>query len=333
MRTPLLSVILPVYNASAYIDEAIASILRQDFTDFELLIANDGSTDDSLEKIRKHVDARIIVSDHPTNQGLISTLNHLLTQAKGTYIARMDADDIARGDRFSRQVAFLNQHNEVGICGSAMEFFGAQSGRTHVSTQAKELHANLLFGTPFNHPTVMFRRSLIDNGSFFYDPEFRHAEDFELWSRLRSVTQFGNIDEPLLRYRLHADQVTQTQNSILIASVEKALARILDSLVNYTADELKLHLCLFRHKVETETVSIEACRDWLQKLIYTNDVEKIFPVPEFRKACGKMWFLVCTTQAGQGVDVQKFRSKILSESYQPSLARKIKFQLKQWRFR
>lgn len=333
MRIPQLSVILPVYNASAYIDEAVTSILHQDFTDFELLIADDGSTDDSLEKIRKHVDPRIIVFENHSNQGLISTLNHLLTQARGRYIARMDADDIARADRFSKQIAFMEQHASIGICGSAMEFFGAQSGRTHVSTHPNALHANLLFGTPFNHPTVLFRKSLVDNGSFSYDPEFRHAEDFELWTRLRNVTQFGNLDEPLLRYRLHPEQVTQTQDTTLVASVEKALARLLLPLVTYNEQELRLHLQLFRHRVETENVELEACRDWLQKLVYANDTQLIFPVQEFRRACGKMWFLVCTTQAGQGISVQKFRSKILSESYQPSLARKIKFQLKQWRFR
>ncbi|HSZ71252.1 MAG TPA: glycosyltransferase family 2 protein, partial [Cytophagaceae bacterium] len=128
MATPILSVIMPVYNAEKYVYEAIDSVLKQSFGDFEFLIYNDCSTDASRAIILSFKDSRIRLVDSPFNTGYVKHLNDGLLAARGEYIARMDADDISLPDRFKKQIDYLEQHKEVAVCGSFIEFIGSKQG-------------------------------------------------------------------------------------------------------------------------------------------------------------------------------------------------------------
>lgn len=209
---PEVSVLLPVYNAARYLAEAIESILEQSFSDFELLILDDGSIDRSIAIMQHYAaqDARIQLRTR-ANRGLIATLNEMLDWSQGEFLARMDADDVAMPDRLQRQVAFLRQHPAVVCVGGAFDLIDPP-GRTVQSipmpqTDA-EIQSMLLIGrTIINHPCALIRRSaLLQVGG--YDPAMRTVEDLDLLLRLGEIGQLANLPEVVLKYRFHPQSVS-----------------------------------------------------------------------------------------------------------------------------
>jgi hypothetical protein len=222
---PLVSVVMPVYNSAPYIEEAIASILNQTFTDFELLLFNDGSTDESATLIRSFSDARIQLFDYTQNVGYVAHLNHALELARGTYIARMDSDDVADPNRLARQVAFMENHPEIGLCGTAYREFGGRQGLMPVPITDVEIRRWMLAGNPFGHPTVLMRKALTVQHHLRYDPAAMPAEDYRLWYEFSRVTQMVNLPEPLLSYRVHEAQTSQVMVTKRQASANETRRR------------------------------------------------------------------------------------------------------------
>lgn len=197
-----LSVIMPTYNASKYIKEALESILTQSFQDFELLIIDDNSTDETINIINSFENSKIRIIKGDC-KGISAALNKGLKEAKGEYIARMDADDISLPERFEKQITFLDQNPEIGILGTkATAFF--EDGRTcdWGDIQAFPTDLDMLFECVVCHPTVMFRKSILEKHNLEYNPEMRWAEDQELWFRALKITKFANIMAPLHKYRV-----------------------------------------------------------------------------------------------------------------------------------
>ncbi len=164
---PAVSVVMPVYNTAEYVAEAVDSILKQTLSDLELIIIDDGSTDASpaiLDQIQK-ADERVHVI-HQQNQGIVGALNRGLKLAGGEYIARMDGDDISLPDRLAVQVAFMDRHPNVGICGTACRLFGDTSGLSWTTTDPDEIASRLIFWPCMSHPTVMMRRDLVVSEEF-----------------------------------------------------------------------------------------------------------------------------------------------------------------------
>ncbi|WP_273804031.1 glycosyltransferase [Providencia rettgeri] len=208
----LVSIILPVYNAEKFIFEAIDSIIRQTYKNLQIIIINDGSTDNSLHIINSFNDERILIVTRE-NKGLISTLNEGLLLSKGNYIARMDADDIARDDRIEIQLNFLKENKNVGIVGSYAHMIdedGNNIGLKKKPASDTMIKTVCFFGSPFIHPSVMFNKSLIKE-SLYYSNEFIHAEDYELWARLiaNNDLKFSNIKDTLLKYRIVSASVSR----------------------------------------------------------------------------------------------------------------------------
>lgn len=201
---PVVSVIMPVYNGGAYLKESIESILRQSFKNFELIIVNDGSTDNSEAVIGQFSDSRIHYIKQE-NQGLASSLNNAITIARGTYIARQDQDDISKRERFAKQVSFLKTHPQIGVVGAWAEIVSEnkRTGRyLKHPTKNIELQFAVLFDTPFVHSSVMLPRSVVEAiGGYTTDLKRQPPEDFELWSRIARSYQLANIPETLLLYR------------------------------------------------------------------------------------------------------------------------------------
>lgn len=203
---PLISVVMPVYNCSAYVGEAINSILNQTFSDFEFIIVDDCSTDDSLSIIRSFasLDKRIKVVCNKRNLGVTKSLNVGLSHARGTYIARMDADDIAVVDRFKLQVELLRSYD---IVGGWIQFMSQSGKRLSVREYSADVSSRIKYESPLAHPTVMFKRSLFDAYGG-YDERFNAAEDYDLW--LRYYTKgalFGMVSQVVLYYRVHDKQI------------------------------------------------------------------------------------------------------------------------------
>lgn len=202
---------MPAYNASTYIREAIESILNQTLDDFEFIIVNDGSTDDTAVIIRSYSDPRIIFLENEKNSGICVTLNKGLAAARGKYIARMDSDDISLPERLAEQVAFMEQNPEVGASGSDICVFG-DGIKPYTFTMVHEsddCKAGLLFNSCFAHPSVIIRRSILENNQLRYKEEFRGLEDYELWWQIGKHSKLANINKVLLKYRHHSGQVTQ----------------------------------------------------------------------------------------------------------------------------
>lgn len=204
MNTPIVSIILPVFNGEQYLKESINSILNQSYDDFELIIINDGSEDGSQKIIESYSDPRIRVL-HQSNMGLPAALNNGLGLSRGKYIARQDADDISLSMRLEKQVNFLEQNPRCGLVGSAAEIWVEKcpSGRYHDHPLCSgALEFELIFNNPFVHSSWMFRRDIIPLvGRYCTDISRQPPEDYEYISRIASHYHLANLQERLVIYR------------------------------------------------------------------------------------------------------------------------------------
>lgn len=226
---PLVSVIMPVYNAERYLRLAIESILAQSFIDFEMILIDDGSTDDSAAIIKAYQqkDKRIILLQHAQNTGIVSALNDGIGLAKGQFIARMDADDISQPERLKKQVEFLEQRPDVGVLGSWAEIIDeneCRRGSVEIPTTHIQLTWEMCFRCPIIHPSVMVRREiLLSVGG--YRTTHPHAEDYELWVRIAPLIKFANLPEYLLQLRKHTANISvkymdiQLNNGVAISKM------------------------------------------------------------------------------------------------------------------
>jgi len=210
MPIPIVSVLLPAYNAELHLAEAIDSVLHQTYPHFELIVINDGSTDQTEAIVLSYSDPRIRYERNTANLGLISTLNKGLQMAKGAYIARMDADDICYPDRLKEQVDFMEQHPKVGIAGSWFEYLNAgKKTKGAPPTDDYHIRSSLIMATTLHHPTVIIRSSLleVEGLNFSYDAQFQHVEDYHLWVKAAPYTTFANVPKVLLQYRQHPQSI------------------------------------------------------------------------------------------------------------------------------
>jgi hypothetical protein len=213
MSSPAISVAMSVYNGERFLAPAIESILAQTFTDFEFLILNDGSKDNSAAIIDGYAakDARIRPI-HRENKGLVASLNQLIDEAKAPLIARMDGDDIAKPERFQRQIDFLNANPDHGVVGSWTEDIDEDgqpyilTGKDHPTSYA-ELLESIEDRSPLCHPSVMMRRDVV-RAVGGYHAAYLHCEDYDLWLRLANETKMCSIAERLMRYRHSPEQIS-----------------------------------------------------------------------------------------------------------------------------
>jgi glycosyltransferase involved in cell wall biosynthesis len=237
---PLVSVVMPVYNSSLYIKEAIMSILEQSYEHFEFLIYDDGSTDNSVEIIKSIKDSRIKLFTQPFNTGYVKHLNDGIKESSGDFIARMDADDIANPERLTIQVQFLLDNPEIGVCGSYVEVIGTSADYGSVPLNDDDIRIAMMSYCPLWHPTVMFRKSVLIDHNILYDEGYLYSEDYELWTRLACVTKLANLGIPLLKYRIHKAQVSSTKLDIQINHSKNIVIKYLKSLGFHTKELAKI---------------------------------------------------------------------------------------------
>lgn len=215
---PAISAVLPVYNCEAYVREAVESILAQTFTDFELIIINDGSTDGSGAILRELAtrDARIVLVER-VNGGLVSALNDGVGRARGELIARMDADDVAMPERFALQHARMEAEPRLGLLGSfirIMDKTGRIIRQGNYPVTPAETARFLEHGCPVAHPTVMMRREAVVKAGG-YRKLFSHCEDYDLWLRISELGYgIANLPQPLLNYRMHGANVSSVHRDV-----------------------------------------------------------------------------------------------------------------------
>ncbi len=253
-----ISVILPVYNAELYIEEAVNSILSQTFTDFELIIIDDGSTDGSSDLLSKlaALDARIRLIARE-NKGLIATLNEAISLANSDYIARMDADDIALPTRLAKQFEFLQANPNVAVLGTCYRYIDVQGNvgaKRNTFTSHDDISASFYFCNPIAHPSVMVNYRLLGS-DYCYLEQYKTIEDLELWSRLSSKYQLANLAEVLLHYRVLNSSISGENLQQQINSAAKMLSQSSGS------DNLELFKTTYSYTVNSSTYMqfIKAC--------------------------------------------------------------------------
>jgi glycosyltransferase involved in cell wall biosynthesis len=211
-REPRVTVVMAVYNGERYLDEALHSLFAQTFNDYELLVVDDASSDLTPKILASYEDRRLRVLRNGRNLGLTASLNRALREARGTYVARQDVDDLSDSTRLERQVAFLDEHNHVALLGTAyrrIDEEGRATGDRRVPQDENSIRWRLLFMNAFSHSTVMFRRGVLSEVGL-YDESFRYAQDYELWSRIARRHAVAALPDVLVSYRETPSSMTST---------------------------------------------------------------------------------------------------------------------------
>ena len=238
---------MPAYNSEKYIAEAIESILNQPFTEFEFIIINDGSTDNTAEVVRQYTDKRIKFIDNQKNQGLIAVLNQGLDLCRGEYIARMDSDDISHPQRFEKQLKYMDENPDVGVVGGWIQKFGETVKTNQIFKYPSQLYLLDLFlhGCKFAHPTAMIRTSVLRENKIYYNPQYPHAEDYGLWMQIARFAPIHNLQEILLNYRWHDTNVSVLHKQIQLDSAERVRRNAIETMLS-DANEIQKLLDLTR---------------------------------------------------------------------------------------
>ena len=204
---------MPVHNGAPFVTASIGSILAQTLRDFELVIVNDGSSDGTgtlLDSLAEK-DSRLRIIHLPQNLGIVGALNRGLESCSGQYIARMDGDDIARRDRLTLQVAFLDENPDFVACGSDLIFFGARYWYARYPRTDVECKSLLALYPCLSHPATTIRRNAME--CIDYKSDYSLAEDYRLWLDLAPLGKFANLPRPLTFYRIHPSQISTASNN------------------------------------------------------------------------------------------------------------------------
>lgn len=302
---PKVSVLMPVYNAENYIEEAIDSILEQTFVDFEFLIFNDASTDKSLDIINKYDDSRIRLFDSPDNKGYVYHLNEGIKQATGEFIARMDNDDISLPTRFEKQVEFLEQNPNVGMCGT---WYAHEGGTYHghltkLPTNLEDINLLLLYANAFSHPSVMLRKQVLWDHNLQYKVQLMPSEDYALWVTLLDYCDLANIPEVLFKYRIHDNNASKKKKTELqIRNRAKYQLQHIKRVFQYADinnDEFILLQKFFSQTLEKNRKNIKQILQVLKKIKYCNKFDRVSQ-EQMKNFLNQKFFYLCTTSTHLG---------------------------------
>jgi glycosyltransferase involved in cell wall biosynthesis len=269
-RPPTVSVVMPVFNAAQFITAAIESILLQTLRDFELIIVDDGSTDNSTEIIRSFTDKRIILIRQENNIGNYACRNLGMAAARGKYIAVMDADDIALPRRLERQYYWMENNPETGICGTFIQIIPSGYLPQFV-TDEKLLKVAFLCNNYCSHPSLFIRKNLLTRYNLQYDEQYYYSADFDLCARGLKYFNIQNIPEVLLQYRNHPGQISVAKYKQQQYFADQIRIKQLIENLAFLPEEIPadIHLAIM-HKSMIEKSLIETARNWVLTILSKN---------------------------------------------------------------
>ncbi|MBC9032459.1 glycosyltransferase [Sphingomonas sp. JC676] len=256
MSDPTVSIIMATYNGAALLPETLASLRAQTLADWELIAVDDGSRDETVQVLRDFADPRVRVIVSETNHGPVIARNRAFAEARGRYIAGLDQDDIALPERFARQVAFLDAHDEAVLVSTAADFLiegAVEPGNWPRPMPPALIDWLILIRNPLVWSSVMFRADAAHRLDPLERPELRYVEDFDLYHRLRPFGRLTQIDEVLTLYRCHALGASQVYNGIMRAHGEKLLTDRHHALLGEASADFAA--LLVRHVMACEPVS------------------------------------------------------------------------------
>lgn len=274
MENELISVVMPNYNTPLpFLEEAVNSILTQTYSNFEFIIVDDCSTDESYAFLQSLTDPRIHLIRNEENMGITVSLNKGFCLAKGAYIARMDSDDISYPTRFERQLAFMTENPDVIVCGTFVETIGDTHSKRckHIPDQ-KVYQCSVLFGNVYGivHPTAFFRTSELRKNHIRYDENIKTAQDYAMWATCCYYGQIANVEEILLKYRIHKSQISSTKKDVqkrcAMYTQKLQLKHLFPQITDETV-EIHYQYCISHHVTPD-------MRRWFQEILNANARER-----------------------------------------------------------
>lgn len=265
------TILLPVYNGEKYLQATIDNILQQTYTDFTLLIIDDGSTDSTVDIVRSYQDERISLLQNPTNIGLVDTLNKGIALCQTEFLARMDADDLWEKNKLEKQIQLMDKNSAIGLCGTSVRKFGTINGDFIFPITNDTLKVGFLFYCTMSHPSVVYRTSFLKKTGLLYQKAYFPAEDYKMWIDCLDKTTIYNIPEPLVHYRQHEEQICQEKKNIQDDKTNLVRKEHLLKLYpNATNEEIKFHIEKYvSYQIESEK-DLKKHINWTKKLMAEN---------------------------------------------------------------
>lgn len=318
MNKVLLTVVMPVYNGQEYLKEAINSVLEQSYQNYELIIIDDGSTDDSVEIIKSYKDSRIRFLQNGANYGVGYTRNVGLDEAKGDFLAWMDCDDLIHPKRFEKQIDLLTKNPEVGICGSWCVRIGEGRPRINRSpTDSEIIKASLLFYPPITPNTAMYNMSLINEAGIRYDRRLRIAEDYDFYFESSFHFPIKTIPEVLYYYRASDSSVMkkyELQEKKMMEFHKIIYSKGFDKLgLEKKEENFILHRRIMSPFLFDNWNDYKNNLDWLLKLRAQNDIYQVYEPIAFGKVLGSMFYFISKKSSQLGLGVYFYYLKNLKQ--------------------
>ncbi len=323
-QKPKVSVVLPVYNTEQYLKQAIESILKQTFTNFELIIVSHHDTNkESLDIINSFSDSRIKHIKTPRGTNLPGSLNIGIDEALGEYIVRMDSDDISLRHRLKRQVDYMDKNPTIGISGSKCKTFGSFESVSKPFTDPEDIKANMLFATSLVHPSVIIRKNLLDKFKLRYNPSLSHTEDYDMWVRCVKHFPISNLDEILIYYRVHQKSNFQTFKGASLQISKEIKKTLLQELgLNPSPDEMDLHISFYAKDSEKLLEFIDNKEQWLNRILNSNKQANIYNQKALGNVTYEHWKTVCGMNCKNNINLwKKFRLSKIFELQGNSISR------------
>jgi glycosyltransferase involved in cell wall biosynthesis len=332
LERPLVSVLMSVYNSAEFIAASLGSILTQDYTQLEVIIVDDGSTDQSIDIVQSFHDPRIVILKNAENIGLAASLNRAIYVSTGIFLARMDADDIAHRSRISSQVNFMLNNPDVDVLGTSMQYFGESVFLNQFPETHDACKSYLLLNVCFGHPTVMFRRHVFDSSDNFYNPQFQqYSEDYDLWCRLAVRYRFHNLQDVLLYYRTYTPKLKSGAERQRIKNSYGICKNYLTShLGSVNHDDWSVHCKVAFLGSFISIADIHKIDNWFMRILDLNVQTNVFNQEILKAQLAERFFEVCYAYTGYGkwTFIIFYKSKWY-EMFKPPYKKTIKFFIKQ----
>lgn len=296
MKKELISVLMTVYSAEKYVAEAILSIQKQAHENWELIIVYEHSEDTTLSIIEEkaRADNRIRIIKNQTKLGILASRNILLKEARGKYLAILDADDIALPERLATQYAFMESDPEIAVCGSGLLVLNETRGKRTIKNEIDPniVSAGLLFNTMIANPSSFIRKAFLDEHHISYNPEFSFAEDYALWVECARHGKITNVPNVLIEYRQHSESHTAHNRARQSADVSKLRKNLLGRLgLHPTEEEMRIHNNEISNMNPYEFAQKSLA--WFQEIKKANSEKKIYTSEALGYILEKRFYLIC----------------------------------------
>ncbi len=288
--TPRISIVMPVFNGAEHLQATLQSLLAQTFTDFELLIIDDGSTDATPALIEQAGDPRIRYLRNPENKGISYSANRGFAESRGKYMARADADDIHLPHRLASQWDFMEKNPHVAICGSFLQYIGEVQGSLQLPPDHDTIKAHLPFYTSLAQPSSFFRMDFVRKHQLNYDLSYIASGDYDLWCRVAYNMHgiLANVQDILVQYRVHANSISNKKTQIQRDAAAKSCTRHLQEWgLSPSDNDIIAHAIVTRNPAQLPREVMELAYNWLRRLRAHNDTHPLYATEPWRAILAK----------------------------------------------